>query len=207
MGLPPGAPSRCMRLRAHRCGLRRPCATGAWCGTCQCRGPDAAARAGGYAFCGLWYCIFCCDQVYLKHVTTSVEMDSNWGRVLYSNFLASVPLFFLCFGEGDAILAASNEDLAVVGVTVVLGTAMSYYAWLARSLVSATLFTILGNVCKVLSIGINVMFWDKHASPIGITCLVFCLVAAYLYKQAPLRNPSGALPTDQSPTSEPKPHC
>jgi len=77
---------------------------------------------------------------------------------------------------------------------VVLGTAMSYYAWLARSLVSATLFTILGNVCKVLSIGINVMLWDKHASPFGIACLMFCLCAAYFYKQAPLRDAPTDLP-------------
>ena len=76
-----------------------------------------------------------------------------------------MPLFFLCLSETEAISAASSADLAVIGVTVVLGTAMSYYAWLARSLVSATLFTILGNVCKVLSIVINVMIWDKHATP------------------------------------------
>ena len=58
---------------------------------------------------------------------------------------------------------------------------------LARSLVSATLFTILGNVCKVITIGINVAIWDKHATPFGIACLMFCLVAAYFYEQAPLR--------------------
>jgi len=155
---------------------------------------DAAFVVKGYAFCFLWYFIFCCDQIYLKHITNTVKMESNWGRVFYSNLLASIPLFFLCFGETEAINGASASDLAVVGVTVVLGTAMSYYAWLARSLVSATLFTILGNVCKVLSIGINVMLWDKHASPFGITCLMFCLCAAYFYKQAPLRDPPTALP-------------
>ena len=70
-----------------------------------------------------------------------------------------------------------------------------YYAWLARSLVSATLFTILGNVCKVVSIGINVSLWDKHASPFGIACLLFSLGAAYFYKQAPLREKQSELPT------------
>merc|ERR1712010_339858 len=118
----------------------------------------------------------------------------GWGRVLYSNLLASVPLFFLCLGEAETIRAAASVDLAVVGVTVVLGTAMSYFAWLARSLVSATLFTILGNVCKVVSIGINVSLWYKHASPFGIACLMFCLCAAYFYKQAPLRDAPADLP-------------
>ena len=71
---------------------------------------------------------------------------------------------------------------------------MSYYAWLARSMVSATVFTILGNVCKVASIMINVMLWDKHATPFGIACLLFCLGAAYFYKQAPLRSEPPDLP-------------
>ena len=107
-----------------------------------------------------------------------------------------MPLFFLCLGEAETIRAAASVDLAVVGVTVVLGTAMSYFAWLARSLVSATLFTILGNVCKVLSIVINVMIWDKHATPFGILCLLFCLVAAYFYQQAPLRREPSMLKCD-----------
>jgi GDP-mannose transporter len=155
---------------------------------------DAAYVVRGYMFCGLWYFIFCMDQIYLKHVTSTVKMESNWGRVLYSNLLASLPLFFMALGEQEAIQNASTEALMVVMVTVVLGTAMSYYAWLARSLVSATLFTILGNVCKVVSIGINVSLWDKHASPFGIACLMFCLCAAYFYKQAPLRDAPADLP-------------
>ena len=63
-------------------------------GACGYALTDAAFVVKGYAFCGLWYFIFCCDQIYLKHVTTAVEMDSNWGRVLYSNFLASAPAYF-----------------------------------------------------------------------------------------------------------------
>ena len=88
-----------------------------------------------------------------------------------------MPLFFLCLSETEAISAASAADLAVIGVT-------------------ATLFTILGNVCKVLSIVINVMIWDKHATPFGILCLLFCLVAAYFYQQAPLRHESSVLKCD-----------
>lgn len=149
---------------------------------------DSAFVVEGYLFCSLWYCIFCLDQVYLKHVTNTVQMESNWGRVLYSNLLASVPLAVLSAWEWDIIRKASIRDLAIVTGTVVLGAAMSYYAWLARSLVSATSFTILGNVCKVISIVINVTLWDKHASPFGIICLLFCLAAAYCYKQAPMRD-------------------
>ena len=36
--------------------------------------------------------------------------------------------------------------------------------------------------------------WDKHASPFGIACLMFCLVAARPYKHSPLRDAPADLP-------------
>mmetsp|Transcript_6063 Transcript_6063/g.19760 ORF Transcript_6063/g.19760 Transcript_6063/m.19760 type:complete len:322 (-) Transcript_6063:199-1164(-) len=148
---------------------------------------DSHYRVEGYAFCAAWYSIFCLDQIYLKHVTNTVKMESNWGRVYYSNLLAAIPLAFTSLNEIDVLRAADSTAVLVVCATVALGAAMSYYAWLARSLVSATFFTILGNVCKVISIGLNVALWDKHATPFGIACLMLCLGAAYFYKQAPMR--------------------
>uniref|UniRef100_A0A7S3NM54 Sugar phosphate transporter domain-containing protein n=1 Tax=Aureoumbra lagunensis TaxID=44058 RepID=A0A7S3NM54_9STRA len=151
---------------------------------------DSHFRVEGYIFCAIWYTIFCLDQVYLKHITNTVKMESNWGRVFYSNLLASIPLFFMTYSELPLLLKADTTALLVVLATVGLGAAMSYYAWLARSLVSATFFTVLGNVCKVISIGLNVALWDKHASEFGLACLLFSLLCAYFYKQAPMRETS-----------------
>lgn len=151
---------------------------------------DSAFEVKGYAFCAVWYCIFCLDQIYLKHVTNTVKMRSNWGRVFYSNLLASAPLVFTFVGDADEIAALKNIDApaaTAVFVSVLLGAAMSYFAWMARSLLSAASFTVVGNVCKVLTIAINVSLWDKHASLFGIGCLLFCLGSAYFYKQAPMR--------------------
>jgi len=151
---------------------------------------DSSFGVKGYAFCALWYGVFCLDQIYLKHVVNTVKMDSNWGRVYYSNLLASAPLIFTFAGDASELEALRGMDKAAavaVGVSVVLGAAMSYFAWSARALLSATSFTVVGNVCKLLTISINVVMWDKHASPVGIVCLLFCLGSAYFYKQAPLR--------------------
>ena len=156
---------------------------------------DSHFQIEGYIFCAVWYGIFCLDQIYLKHVTNTVKMESNWGRVLYSNFLAAIPLAVTSFNEVDELRAATSTAWIVVFATVALGAAMSYYAWLARSLVSATFFTILGNVCKVISIALNVALWDKHATPFGISCLLACLGAAYFYKQAPMRETTKQLDT------------
>uniref|UniRef100_A0A7S4I608 Sugar phosphate transporter domain-containing protein n=1 Tax=Odontella aurita TaxID=265563 RepID=A0A7S4I608_9STRA len=165
---------------------------------------DGAFQVKGYAFCALWYAVFCLDQIYLKHVTNTVKMDSNWGRVYYSNLLASIPLVFTFIGdpsELEAIRHASAPAMMSVALSVALGAAMSYFAWMARSLLSATSFTVVGNTCKLLTILINMSLWDKHASQVGIVCLIFCLAAAYFYKQAPMRlerkgdeNKEGLLP-------------
>ena len=52
---------------------------------------------------------------------------------------------------------------------------------------SATSFTVIGNVCKILTVLINVSIWDKHASPLGLSFLCVCLVGAAAYQQSPLR--------------------
>ena len=151
---------------------------------------DSAFHVKGYTFCAIWYCIFCLDQIYLKHITNTVKMQSNWGRVFYSNFLASLPLIFTFINDAEEITALKNMSFSAgvaVFISVALGVGMSYFAWMARSLLSAASFTVVGNTCKVLTIAINVCLWDKHASPVGIACLLFCLGAAYFYKQAPMR--------------------
>lgn len=152
---------------------------------------DSAFQVEGYAFCAVWYVVFCVDQIYLKHVINTVKMDSNWGRVYYSNLLAAIPLvvpFVLNPSEMEAVQGMSFDGFLALMVSVGLGAAMSYFAWMARSLLAATSFTIVGNVCKILTIAINVMLWDKHASGFGVVCLLFCLGAAYFYKQAPMRD-------------------
>ena len=117
-------------------------------------------------------------------------MESNWGRVYYSNLLASAPLIFTFAGNESELDALKSMTFAGAGgvlLSVFLGAAMSYFAWSARSALSATSFTVVGNTCKILTIIINMSLWDKHASPFGVVCLLFCLGAAYFYKQAPMR--------------------
>jgi len=63
---------------------------------------------------------------------------------------------------------------------------------LARSLISATYFTIVGNACKLLTVVVNQLIWDLHANSVGVASLLFCLVCAYFYEQAPMRGSRGA---------------
>ncbi len=139
------------------------------------------------------YAIFCFDQVYIKHAVDSVPVESNWGRVFYTNFWASLIMAVSTVATEPEVLLATAWTPATVGalsVSCLLGVAMSYFAFLCRAAVSATSFTVIGNVCKVLTVLINVFIWDKHASKEGLAFLFCCLFAAYFYKQAPMRSTS-----------------
>lgn len=152
---------------------------------------DEGFEVKGYTWVLIWFCIFSFDQIYIKHVVTTVQMQSNWGRVYYTNFLACLPLFFIGTANGDystmSTFVWTKEAVLAFTMSCLLGVAMSYFAFLARSAVSATYFSVIGNVCKIITILINFLMWDKHANVPGISALFVCLGAAYFYQQAPMR--------------------
>lgn len=55
-------------------------------------------------------------------------------------------------------------------------------------MVSATSFTLVGVVNKFLTVLLNVVVWDKHSTPAGITAVCLCLLAGVFYQQAPRRD-------------------
>lgn len=65
---------------------------------------------------------------------------------------------------------------------------VSAWARWCRGNVSATTYTVVGVCNKAITIVLNVMIWDKHASAVGLFGLVVCLGAGLAYKQAPLRS-------------------
>lgn len=133
-----------------------------------------------------WYCTFCFDQIYIKHVVDTVKM-SMWERVWYTNALPAPFLFLGSMALEEPVKVESEQvssTLAIVFLSCFLGVFMSYTAFWARREMSATAFTILGNVCKLLTIAINNIIWDKHATTNGTFALIWCIGFATFYKQA-----------------------
>ena len=64
----------------------------------------------------------------------------------------------------------SLPAVAVLALACVAGLGMSYFSFALRAVISATSFSVIGNVCKVLTILVNLLMWDNHASA-PLACL------------------------------------
>mmetsp|Transcript_108524 Transcript_108524/g.315625 ORF Transcript_108524/g.315625 Transcript_108524/m.315625 type:complete len:85 (-) Transcript_108524:496-750(-) len=60
--------------------------------------------------------------------------------------------------------------------------------WYCRSLVSATTYTLVGVMNKFITIVGNVLIWDQHATPTGLSFLFLCILGGAMYRQAPMRD-------------------
>mmetsp|Transcript_47761 Transcript_47761/g.91320 ORF Transcript_47761/g.91320 Transcript_47761/m.91320 type:complete len:328 (-) Transcript_47761:646-1629(-) len=149
---------------------------------------DFAVRA--YVWVALWFIVFAFDQVYIKYVCDTVPMTS-WGRVYYTNLLSLAPVTILglAFQEHRLIsdFTWTGPSVYALLLSCACGVGMSYSAFWLRSLVSATSFTVVGIVCKIATVVVNLLIWDKHASPAGLAALSVCLFAGSIYQQAPMR--------------------
>ncbi|KAJ4832449.1 GDP-fucose transporter 1, partial [Turnera subulata] len=107
--------------------------------------------------------------------------------------LIIAPLFWVLTGQYREVFTslASRADnwfefdaFFAVALSCVFGLAISFFGFAARKAISATAFTVTRVVNKFLTVVINVMIWDRHASPFGLLCLLFTLSGGVLYQQS-----------------------
>ncbi|KAJ4872918.1 GDP-mannose transporter GONST4 [Raphanus sativus] len=133
-------------------------------------------------------------MVYIKHMVSSLELNT-WGFVLYNNLLSLMiaPFFWFLTGEYTDVFTAVNatggslfEPVAffAVALSCVFGFLISFFGFAARKAISATAFTVTGVVNKFLTVVINVLIWDKHASPVGLVCLLVTICGGIGYQQS-----------------------
>lgn len=145
------------------------------------------------------------EMTYGKSLTSNIKMESVWGPVYYCNVLSIIPMALLGYSNGDFIdLRDRLGEVASSGAWLILfscivGTLIGYTGWLCRGMVSATTYTLVGVVNKFLTILLNVILWDKHASWFGLFCVTVCLLAGVFYQQAPKR--SSGLPISSTSSS------
>lgn len=144
-----------------------------------------------YSWLAVWFFSFTAYEVVVKHLCDNVALD-NWTRVIYTNAMAgSLLLLATPFVRGEHALVKTvgwtPGSAAVLVLSCVIGVGVSHSAYVLRSACSATLSAIVGILCKVVTVIINIIIWDKHASVIELAFLTLGLIAGAFYEQAPMR--------------------
>ncbi|KAB1215491.1 GDP-mannose transporter GONST3 [Morella rubra] len=151
------------------------------------------------------------DFVYIKHVVMTIGLNT-WGLVLYNNLEALMlfPLELLIMGELKKITHEITDEsdwysfqvVLPVGLSCLFGLSISFFGFSCRRAISATGFTVLGIVNKLLTVVINLVIWDKHSTFVGTVGLLICMLGGVTYQQSTSKKPKdvkevNALETDE----------
>ncbi|XP_074573407.1 GDP-mannose transporter GONST3-like [Curcuma longa] len=147
-----------------------------------------------YAWAAAYLVSMSVDFVYIKHVVMTIGLNT-WGLVLYNNLEALLlfPLELLLMGELGQIeeaVAGARTDWFSPGVVLpvalscLFGLSISFFGFSCRRAISATGFTVLGIVNKLLTVVINLVVWDNHSTFAGTLGLLVCMFGGVLYQQS-----------------------
>ena len=78
----------------------------------------------------------------------------------------------------------SFQVVLPVGLSCLFGLAISFFGFSCRRAISATGFTVLGIVNKLLTVVINLLIWDKHSTFVGTVGLLICMIGGIMYQQS-----------------------
>jgi len=155
---------------------------------------DRSFRAEGiaaYFWVLVWFTLLVFQLTYAKHLVTGIGLKSVWSPVLYTNTMAIGPTALIGVLSGD-FANVSQIEWTVPGLLVLLlscavGMGISFAGFKCQQVITATAYTVVGVMNKMLTVTINVLIWDKHASATGIASLCVCLLGGSLYQQSPAR--------------------
>eukprot|EP01018_Ginkgo_biloba_P037571 Gb_25909 [translate_table: standard] len=149
------------------------------------------------------------DFVYIKHAVMTIGLNT-WGLVLYNNLEAFLlfPFELIIMGEFQQLKHGSSQQsnwyslgvLLPVGLSCLFGLSISFFGFSCRKSISATGFTVLGVVNKLLTVVINLVIWDKHATFVGTVGMLICMLGGIFYQQSttkPRPIPAEPIPNDE----------
>lgn len=152
---------------------------------------DYENTASGLWWAIIWLTSFLLDMVYIKYVVEAYPCSGS-ERTLYQNFFA-LPILVALLSSGvenHSVFEASNAPhsayLAVI-LTCFAGAALSFTGMSLRTELSATLFTVIGIVCKMASTFLNEIFVEPERDLARLLCIVAVIISSSFYKQAPLK--------------------
>merc|ERR1712146_442792 len=102
---------------------------------------------------------------------------STWTRVYYNNLL-SVPMGIASLAAGKFEFLQTEWSLAAIVALLsscVVGIAISFAGFNLRKVISATSFTVVGVVCKLITVLINDVMWKEHSGAVEHVGLLICI--------------------------------
>jgi len=150
----------------------------------------AVGSVRGCAWLFSWWMFLAICTTYGKWMTEEIIM-TQWERVFYTNAFAIPPtvIIFLTSGELGQISEVNlrNDALCWLILSCLMGVLLSYSGWKARSITTATTFTLVGVLNKMATIAYTAMLWPENISIKSFTALVGCILSGMLYQDAPKR--------------------
>lgn len=145
-----------------------------------------------YTWVTAYMLIICFSMTYGKYLISGIKWGTPvWGNVYYVNVLSILPMLSLGLMNQEWKQYGTTEftanTLCALLASCCVGMGISYTGFQCRSLLSATSYTLIGVVNKLITILLNVVLWDRHASGAGMACLLMCMLSSSLYSPAPLR--------------------
>jgi len=142
----------------------------------------------------LWYFGLVFESVYVKFFVSESKLSVS-EQSYYQNLFSLPVLCIIAISTGELQNVSSfgfGKMIHVVSLlfSCVFGLGMSYLSFTLRGQISATSFTMVGNVCKLVSIALNSVVWNRHASDFGTMSVILCVCSSIFYEQPPLRNRS-----------------
>lgn len=158
---------------------------------------DAAFHIQGWGAYGwvLIYVLCIAGEMVFGKVITSKHEATLGASVFLTNSFAVIPFLVIGASTGELSRGLHANYFTATATTVLLASCalsagIGFSSWWCRSLVSATTFTVVGTVNKVLTVMLNIAVWSKHASALGTFFLLVSLAGGAFYEQAPLRQTS-----------------
>lgn len=153
------------------------------------------ARVWSLCYVGGLLCDLLIAKLVLEHVGIGMSM---WSRVFWNNLLGAViavPMFAFSPKEVGILLeyATGHRKVtahlcALMGLSCVIGAALTYTTFDFRRRVAPTTFALVGNANKILAVVVSQLLWPMDSVQ-GLLGMLLALGGASLYKQSPLRAP------------------
>eukprot|EP00906_Rhabdomonas_costata_P029210 RCo041243 len=146
-----------------------------------------------YTWCLIYLALLCFLICFGKQIVASLKLNGTTGHVYYTNLLSIPFIMTVVAGSGEVerlhTMNLTWHAWVFLILSCIFGVAISWTGWHCRTVLSATAFTIVGVMCKLIPIVGNTLMWDKHASYQGLAFLLLSLFGGTIFEQAPLRQP------------------